>query len=94
MVKSKVTVVDFSAVWCEPCRTLDAHMMEVVRSRADVAYRKLDVGDWDTPLAQRYLKTVKELPYAIVYDKAGNKVDSISGLDLARLDAAIARGER
>jgi thiol-disulfide isomerase/thioredoxin len=92
LVQGKVTVVDFSAVWCEPCRKLDEHMMATVGKRADVAYRKLDVGDWDTPLAKRYLKGVPELPYIIIYSKAGQKVDTVSGLNLAKLDAAIGRG--
>ena len=92
--KGKVTVVDFSATWCEPCRTLDTHMLEVVGKRTDVAYRKLDVGDWDTPLAQRYLKGIPNLPYVIVYDKNGQKLETISGLDLKRLDAAIDKGSR
>lgn len=94
LAQGKVTVVDFSAVWCEPCRKLDAHMMETIAKRPDVAYRKLDIGDWDTPLAQRYLKGVPQLPYVIVYGKTGQKVDTVSGLDLARLDAAIAKGAR
>jgi thiol-disulfide isomerase/thioredoxin len=87
----KVTVFDFGAVWCEPCRRLDAHMMKLSEERRDVAYRKLDVGDWDTPLAARYLRRVPELPYVVVYDRAGKKVAAIAGLDLAALDAAIAR---
>jgi thiol-disulfide isomerase/thioredoxin len=92
LVKGKVTVVDFSALWCEPCRELDAHLLEVVAARDDVAYRKLEVGDWDTPLAERYLKGVKELPYVIVYDKQGKKVAAIQGLDIAGIDAAIEKG--
>jgi thiol-disulfide isomerase/thioredoxin len=94
LAKGKVTVMDFSASWCEPCRALDEHVLEVVGKRQDVAYRKLDVGDWDTPLAQRYLKGIANLPYVIVYDKNGQKVDAISGLDLKRLDAAIDKGSR
>jgi thiol-disulfide isomerase/thioredoxin len=94
VVRGKVTVVDFGALWCEPCRALDEHVLGVMKARPDVAYRKLDVGDWDTPIAKRYLKNVPALPYVIVFDKRGSKVDAVSGLDLARIDAAIEKGAR
>jgi len=92
VVSGKVTVFDFGAIWCEPCRLLDEHMLQVIKQRQDVAYRKLDVGDWDTPLAKRYLTGVRQLPYVIVYGKKGDVVGQIVGLDIAGLDAAIARG--
>lgn len=92
LVKGKVTVVDFSAVWCMPCRKVDEHMVKVLASRGDVAYRKFDIGDWDTPLAQRYLKDVPQLPYVIIYGASGQRVDAISGVETTRLDAAIQRG--
>ena len=91
LVQGKVTVVDFSAKWCEPCRTLDEHVLAVLAKRPDVAYRKLDVGDWDTPLGTRYLKGVKELPYVLIFDKSGKQVEAITGLDLARFDRAVAK---
>jgi thiol-disulfide isomerase/thioredoxin len=94
LAAGKVTVVDFSAIWCEPCRKLDEHMAKILGARQDVAYRKLDVGDWDTPLAQRYLKNVPALPFVIVYGASGAKVQEIAGLDLGRLDAAIAKASK
>jgi thiol-disulfide isomerase/thioredoxin len=94
LAKGKVTVVDFSAAWCGPCRDLDKHMVKVLTAYPSVAYRKLDVGDWDTPLAQRYLKNVSQLPYAIIYDAQGIKVEEVVGLDLAKLDGAIARSAK
>jgi len=89
LATGKVTIVDFSAKWCEPCRKLDEHVLKMLETRDDVAYRKLDVGDWDTPLGQRYLKDAKELPYVIIFDKNGNKVEILSGLDLVKFDAAV-----
>ena len=86
----KVTIVDFSAKWCEPCRDLDAHVTEIIVQRSDVAYRKIDVGDWDTPIAARYLEGVKELPYVMFFDKKGQPVETMTGLDLPRFDRLLA----
>lgn len=91
VVKGKVTIVDFSAKWCEPCRALDAHILERMEGRADIAYRKLDVGDWDTPLGKRYLVGVKELPHVRVFDTSGVQIETVTGLDLPKLDAALDR---
>lgn len=91
-VKGKITVVDFSATWCRPCRTIDEHMAKVLGARTDIAYRKLEIGDWDTPLAQRYLKGIPQLPYLIIYDPQGARVKDIVGVDLASLDATLGSG--
>jgi thiol-disulfide isomerase/thioredoxin len=94
LVKGKVTLVDFSAVWCMPCRKVDEHVARVLGGRKDVAYREFDIGDWDSPLARRYLRSVPRLPYVIVDGVNGATVDAISGVATDRLDAAIERGAR
>jgi thiol-disulfide isomerase/thioredoxin len=91
VVPGKVTLFDFYAVWCAPCRKIDAHVFALLGKRQDLALRKLNVVSWETPLARRHLKNVPNLPYVVVYGKDGKRVDAVSGLDLAALDRAIAK---
>ncbi|HET6284585.1 MAG TPA: thioredoxin family protein, partial [Polyangia bacterium] len=50
-VIGKVTLFDFFAVWCAPCRKIDAHVYHLLGKRQDIAVRKLNVVSWETPLA-------------------------------------------
>lgn len=92
VVPGKVTVFDFYAVWCGPCREIDREMRSILESSSDVALRKINVVDWSSPVADRYLKRVSALPYVVVYGADGKKVDAIEGLNLKRLRRAIDKG--
>lgn len=89
-VPGKVTLFDFYADWCAPCRKVDAHVYELLQRRGDIAYRKLNMVSWDSPLTRHYLAGVPTLPYVVVFKPDGTKGRAIAGLDLAALDRAIA----
>jgi len=93
-VKGKVTVFDFYADWCAACREVDLYVYKQLNARSDLALRKLNVVDWDTPLAKRYLANVSSLPFVVVYGKNGREVWRIQGLSLEKLDEAILQGAR
>lgn len=87
-VPGKYTVFDVYAEWCGPCRFVDARLREVVAARPDVAVRKLNVVDFDTPLARELGWRLEALPYVIVFDPAGKRTD-IVGADFGKLDKAL-----
>jgi thiol-disulfide isomerase/thioredoxin len=93
-VPNKVTVFDFHAAWCPPCRKVDEHLYPTLAKRTDIALRKIDVGSWDTPVARRWLSEVPELPYLVIFDKNGRKVATISGAQLKDIDRALAEASR
>jgi thiol-disulfide isomerase/thioredoxin len=92
VVPGKVTIFDFYADWCGPCRQVDEHIFQLLKARADIAYRKLNIVSWETPLARHFMAKVPGLPFVIVYGKDGKQAGAMSGLKLDELDRAIAAG--
>ena len=88
-VDGKYTVFDVYADWCGPCRTVDDHLREVVAARADVAVRKLNVVDFESPLGKELGSRLEALPYVVVFTPAGRRID-IAGADMGKIDKALA----
>jgi copper chaperone CopZ/thiol-disulfide isomerase/thioredoxin len=87
-VPDKYTVFDVFAEWCGPCRVVDERLRKVTAERRDVAVRRLDVVDFDSPLARELGSSFETLPYVVVYTPRGKKV-AISGTDFDKLDKAL-----
>jgi thiol-disulfide isomerase/thioredoxin len=93
-VPGKITIFDFYAAWCPPCRKVDEHLYPKLGERQDIAIRKIDVGSWDTPVAERWLDDVPELPYLVIYAKNGRRIGAVAGANFAEIDRLIAEAGR
>ena len=88
-VPSKYTVFDVYADWCGPCREVDERLRDIVAARSDVAVRKLNVVEFESPLGKELGSRLEALPYVIVFTPSGKRID-IAGVDMTRLDKALA----
>jgi copper chaperone CopZ len=86
---SKYTVFDVYADWCGPCRTVDERLRDIVGKRPDVAVRKLNVVDFESPLGKELGSRLEALPYLVVFTPSGKRID-IAGADMEKLDKALA----
>jgi len=73
-VKDKNVVVQFSANWCGPCKTVTP-ILENLTSQIDVEYLKIDIGE--SPELARKLG-IRSIPH-ILYVKNGLVEEEVTG---------------
>jgi thiol-disulfide isomerase/thioredoxin len=82
----RYTVFDIYADWCAPCRLVDVQLRKIVATRKDVAIRKLNIVDFDTPLGREL--DLDALPHLVVFSPAGRRTE-IDGTDFDALRDAL-----
>jgi thioredoxin 1 len=76
LVPGKITVVDFYADWCGPCRRMGPELEKIARTDPDVKLVKVDVVNWNTEVIKQF--KIRSIPNVRVYDRNGTAVGAPS----------------
>tara|TARA_B100001250_G_scaffold328380_1_gene292852 strand:- start:733 stop:1041 length:309 start_codon:yes stop_codon:yes gene_type:complete len=74
-IKSGDVIMQFSADWCMPCKSLSKTLLTMVKVYPDIGFAKFDI-DNDTSLAQKY--DVRSVPTTIFF-KDGKEATRMMG---------------
>jgi len=86
-----VTVLDFYAEWCGPCRQLTPSLEQMATTDPNVALRKVDIVNWRTPVARQF--NIHSIPQVNIYNRAGILVGTVNGADIDEIKRDVAQAK-
>ncbi len=87
---NKLTVCDFTASWCGPCKMIAPHFASLATNKPGVQFTKIDVDEQQEIAAQM---GVRAMPTFFFFIK-GKQVDKMEGADINRLQQLVDQYEK
>ncbi len=87
----KITVVDFYAEWCGPCRRISPQLEQLAKTDADVVLLKIDIVNWNTPVTRQF--GIQSVPNVRVFGRTGAQIgDATPDINLVKQRVEQAKG--
>jgi thiol-disulfide isomerase/thioredoxin len=86
-----VTVVDFYADWCGPCREVSPSLEQMAKSDPQIALRKIDIVNWNTAVVRQY--NIHSIPQVNIYNRVGHLIGTVVGADIEGVKRYVAQAK-
>jgi thiol-disulfide isomerase/thioredoxin len=86
-----VTVVDFYADWCGPCRQISPSLEQMARTDPEIALRKIDIVNWRTAVVRQF--NIHSIPQVNVYNRGGILIGTVNGADIDEVRRYVAQAK-
>ena len=86
-----VTVVDFYADWCGPCKQLSPSLEQMAQTDPEIALRKIDIVNWNTAVVKQF--NIHSIPQVNVYNRGGLLVGTVVGADAEEVKRYVAQAK-
>jgi len=72
MIPGKITIVDFYADWCGPCRRISPQLEQLAKTDPDVVLLKINIVNWNTPVTRQF--GIESVPNVRVFSRIGSQL--------------------
>src|SRR5438132_5665802 len=86
-----VTVIEFYADWCGPCRRLSPSLEQMASSDPEIALRKIDIVNWRTAVVQQF--NIHSIPQVNIYNRSGQLVGTVGGVDFDQVKRYVTQAK-
>ena len=84
-----IVVIDYSTTWCGPCKLVAPKFLTLSEQYDDVVFLKC-IGDTSSEASQLMKREgVRSVPAFHVFDKFGDRIDTINGARIEEVENAI-----
>lgn len=89
----KITIFDFTAKWCGPCRVFTPKVEQLLLKYPNLAVREADILDWDSDLGRQLTSEhqMPSLPFTLIFDDQGKLLGKVIGNNIEEVEAIISK---
>ncbi len=91
LADGKVTIFDFYADWCAPCRVFSPKVEQFIKNNPNIALRKVDIVSWKSELSKQLTKNFKmpSLPFTLIFSDKGKLLGKVEGNNIEEVKFTV-----